>query len=131
MPTNSHLVSLQRPRFPPPRWAEVVAEVRAIDGATRPLYTLAPKDDSADGYFTVQGRPGAYAMAAYLPGRGRFRYHDPGREGSEDVEIFSHELLCDYVPGRYVCADVTRVLGVVRHFWEYGELHPSVAWERV
>ncbi len=129
--TFSHLVSLQRPRFPPPNWAEIVASVRALSGAERPLFTLAPKGGLAEGHLTVQGRPGAYTLTAYYPGNGRFRYHEPDRDSTEAVEIYSHENLRDYVDPRYVCPDLTRVLGVVRHFWEYGELHPAVMWEKV
>jgi hypothetical protein len=129
--TFSHLVSLQQPRFPPPSWAEVVASIRALNGAERPLFTLAPDGGSVDGSLTVQGRPGAYTLTAYFPGCGRFRYYDSQRDSAEEVEIYSCELLWDYVDERYVCADLTRVLGVVRHFWEYGELHPAVSWEKV
>jgi hypothetical protein len=131
MPTFSHLVPYQRPQFPPPSWEEVVAFVRALNGADRPLFTLAPDGGFMEGYLTVQGRPGAYTLTAYLIGRGRFRYYDPHRDDTEEVEIYSHELLRDYANGRYVCADLTRVLGLVRHFWEYGELHPAVHWEKV
>src|SRR5581483_8588871 len=41
--TFAYLASLQRPRFPPPDWAEVVAAVCALEGAERPLFTLAPR----------------------------------------------------------------------------------------
>src|SRR5262249_47815232 len=129
--TFSHLVSLQRSRFPPPGWAEIVASVRALNGAERPLFTVVPESASPEGYLTVQGRPGAYTLTAYFPGCGRFRYHDPHRDSAEEVEIYSHELLRDYVNERYICADLTQVLGVVRHFWEYGELHPAVSWEKL
>jgi hypothetical protein len=128
-----HLVSLQKPRFPPPTWAEIVTSIRALDGAKRPLFTLAPEGMSAEGYLAVQGRPGAYTLTAYFPGQGRFRYHEPDWEiaEAEEVEIFNYEDLRDYFAPRYVCTDLTRVLGVVRHFWEYGELHPAVLWEKV
>ncbi len=72
----SDLAALQRPRFPPPTWAEVVASVCALDGAERPLFALAPDCGPAEGLLTVQGRPGAYTLTAYLPGRGRFRYYE-------------------------------------------------------
>ena len=129
--TFAYLASLQRPRFPPPDWAEVVAAVCALEGAERPLFTLAPRGASAWGFLTVQGRPGAYTLTAYFPGRGRFRYSDLCGRGEEEVEVYGHELLWDYTERRYVCEDLVRVLGVVRHFWEYGELHPAVSWEKV
>ncbi len=127
--TFRHLVSLQRARFPTPTWAEVVASVCALNGAERPLFTFAPDGGFGEGHLSVQGRPGAYLLTGYLTGHGRFRYRGPHRESSEEVEIYSHELLHDSVDERYVCADLTRVLGVVRHFWEHGELHPAVSWE--
>jgi hypothetical protein len=108
-----------------------VASVSALNGADRPLFTLAPDGGFAEGFLTVQGRPGAYTLTAYLTGRGRFRYYDPHRGSTEEVEIYSDGLLQDYASERYVCADLTRVLGVVRHFWEYGDLHPAVSWEKV
>jgi hypothetical protein len=129
--TFRHLASLQRPRFPTPNRAEVVATVSALDGAKRPLFTFAPDGGFGEGHLSVQGRPGTYALTCCLPGRGRFRYCDPGRNGPEEVEVYSRGFLRDYVSGRYVCADLTRVLGVVRHFWEHGEPHPAVGWETV
>lgn len=131
MPTFSQLASLQRPRFPPPGWAEVAAAVRALNGAERPLFTFAPDCEPLAGYLTVQGRPGAYTLTVYLAGRGRFRYCNPGWFGTGEVEIYSHEGVWDYADERYVCRDVTRVLDVARYFWEYGELHPAVDWEKV
>jgi hypothetical protein len=107
----------------------VVAAVRALDGGERPLFTLVPADGAAGGYLTVQGRPGAYTLTAYVPDCGRVRYYDPQRDSTEQVEIYNYELLRDYVDGRYVCPDLTRVLGIVRYFWEYGALHPAVSWE--
>ncbi len=131
MPSFSDLVWLQRPRFPPPNWAEVEASVRALDGAEHPLFSLASEGGSGLGCLTVQGQPGAYTLTAYIPGRGRFRYFDPHRDGTEEVEVYANELLFDFVDERYVCAGLPRVLDVVRHFWVYGELHPAVSWEKV
>lgn len=128
--TFNQLVLLQRPRFPPPSWAEIVDSVCALDGAKRPLFTLEPEDSSLNGCLTVQGRPGAYTLTAYFPGCGYFRFHDPHRDNSE-VEIYRHDLLWDFVEERYVSEDLIQVLGVVRYFWEYGELHPSVNWEKL
>ena len=127
----SQLAALQRPCSPPPSWAEVVAFVRALDGAERPLFVLAPDGLPAEGFLAVQGRPGAYTLTAYLPGRGRFRYCDSDRDSTNEVEIVCHGMLRDYANERYVCTDLKRVLGVVRHFWEYGELHPAVGWEKL
>jgi hypothetical protein len=127
----SHLVSLQRPRWPPLSWPEIVDSLQALNGADRPLFTLVPESAFLDGYLTVQGRPGAYTLTASFPGCGRFRYHEPHRDSGGEVEIYSHELLRDCVDERYICEDMTRVVGVVRHFWEFGELHPAVCWERV
>lgn len=92
MPTFSGLISLQLPRCPPPSWAEVEAAVRALNGASRPLFTLAPADSPSEGAgcLTVQGCPGAYTLTAYLPGRGSFRYYDPHRGNTEEVEIYSY-----------------------------------------
>jgi hypothetical protein len=130
MTTSSHLASLHRPQLPP-TWAEVVAAITALNGAERPLFTFAPAGRLGEGHLIVQGRSGAYTLTAYLPGYGRFRYYDPHRESTKEVEIYCHELLRDYVSDRYVCAELTSVLGVARHFWEHGDLHPAVKWEKV
>lgn len=131
MPTISQLVSFQRPRFPPPGWEEVVVAVSALNAADRPLFTFAPDCEPLAGYLTVQGRPGAYTLTAYLASRGRFRYCHPDCFGTEEVKVYSHEGVWDYADERYVCTDLTQVLGVARYFWEYGELHPAVSWEKV
>src|SRR5262245_35050531 len=116
----NHLLSLQQPLSPPPSWEAIVAGVSALNGADRPVFTLAPQSGSEDGLLMVQGRPGAYTVTVLLTGQGRFRYFDPNRDGTEEVEICNGDLLFDYVDPRYVCPELTRVLGVVQHFWEYG-----------
>ena len=124
------LIALQRPSFPLPTWAEIEASICALNGADRPLFTLAPLEGLAEGHLSVQGREGAYAITAYLPGRGRFRYLERDVDCDNEVEMYNDGGLWDYVASHYVCTNVKRALGVVRYFWEYGELHPSVMWEK-
>lgn len=133
MPTFSHLVALQLPRFPSPSWSEIEAAVRALNGADRPLFTLAPADrpNEGAGCLTVQGGAGAYTLTAYFPGRGSFRYYDPRRSATKEVAIYHHGDLQDSVSERYVCEDFRRVMWVVWHFWDRGELCPGMRWERV
>jgi hypothetical protein len=125
--TFSQLLSLQKPRQPPLSWAEVEARVRALDGAALGLLTLGM--EGAEGYLTVQGGPSVYALTAYFPGRGRFRYCD-SYAASDEVLIYDDGLLRDWANRRHICNDLTRVLGIVQRFWEYGELHPAMRWEK-
>jgi hypothetical protein len=124
------LKSLQRPCFPPPSWAEIESSLHALNGADRPLLTLVPQGGLPEGYLTVQGRPDAYTLSAYVPGRGRFRYVDETMS-CQDVKIHSYANLRDYAERSYICTELTRVVGIVRHFWEFGQLHPSMTWEAV
>ncbi|HEY8503154.1 MAG TPA: hypothetical protein VIL46_01130 [Gemmataceae bacterium] len=82
----------------------------------------------ADGYLTVQGRPGACTLAGYHPGRGHFRYQGPENCGAGDVLVYHDGLLQDWADERFVCTDLAEVLAIVRYYREYGELHPAVAW---
>jgi hypothetical protein len=125
------LFSIQRPQVPPPTWKEIAASIRALGGADRPIFTLTPEGGHAEGILTVQGHREAYTMTVYLPCRGRFRYCNPHCNGSAEVEIYGYEGLWDYVDKRFICTDLLQVLGVVRFFWEYGELHPAMNWEKV
>lgn len=128
--TASDLLKLQRPQIPSPGWDEAEGAIRTIGCAEAPLFTFAPQGTTgADGYLTVQGHFGKYTLTATFPGYGRFRYTGPPGDG-EDVEIHNDGQLQDFVDERYVCQDLEFVLGVARHFWEFGELHPSVTWER-
>jgi hypothetical protein len=131
MATGNHLNQFQWPPLPPPGWAEVAASVSSLDGAKRPLFTFAPDGAPAEGCMSVQGRPGAYTLAANLSGHGRFRYFDPDKGGAKEVLIFSDELLRNYASERYICADLSMVLELVRYFWRNGELHPIANWEKV
>lgn len=95
--TLAHLAALQRPRFPPPDWSEITEAVLALNGGDCPLFALAPKDAPTEGVLSVQGRSGAYTVTVFLPGRGRFRYHESiiGRD-AEEVEIYSFGELRDF-----------------------------------
>ena len=68
-------------------------------------------------------------MTDYLTGRRRFPYYDLDRDGADEAETYGPELLWDHVGGRCACTDMSRMPGVIRHFWKNGELHPAVSRE--
>lgn len=114
---------------PDPDWPAIEAAVRRLDRDEWPFVWLhvAPpvEDEPPAGGLCVTGGRGEYEVLS--PRGGRFvRYCDPAR-GDRWVRIWESDQGTEQRE-RFLCNDLGRVLGLVRHFAELGELDPSVTW---
>jgi hypothetical protein len=116
---------------PGPTWPDIEQAIRRLDRKEWPIIHLHTCEHvpgrEPENMLSVIGGRGEYSLL-FMPKTGpEVHYCDESR-GDAVIRVWESDQ-GSLVIERHLCNQLSKVLSIVKHFFENGELDPSVRWE--